>query len=76
MIFDSKVLKGYLAINLGVLVVVAYIILSGIGAKINMEFIMLDILMILLIGTGLFNSIVSLNILETLEEIEAETKKE
>jgi len=69
MMLGSKIIKGYLALTLGILAVVSFIILSGIGTKINMEFIVLDILVILLIGASLFSSIVQLNILEELEEI-------
>lgn len=68
MMLGSKILKGYIALTLGILAVVSFIILSGIGIQINMEFIVLDILIILLIGATLFSSIIQLNILEELEE--------
>ncbi len=63
-----KMLKGYITIAVAVLLVVLFIILSGIGEMISMEYIVLNILVIILIGAVLLNSIIQIHIFEEAEK--------
>ncbi len=66
-----KVLEGYLGLAIGILTIVAFIILAGIGTSIDTEFIFLDILIILLIGVNILIAIIQLRLLEAVETIGA-----
>lgn len=66
-----KILEGYLALAIGVLTIVAFIILAGIGTNIKTEFIFLDILIIVLIGVNILTAIILLRILDRLPKLAA-----
>jgi len=70
--FGRKVLEGYLGLAIGILTIVAFIILAGIGTSIDTEFIFLDILIILLIGVNILIAIIQLRMLEAVEKIGAD----
>lgn len=69
--FGRKVLEGYLGLAIGILTIVAFIILAGIGTNIDTEFIFLDILIILLIGVNILIAIIQLRMLEAVESFSA-----
>ncbi len=64
-----KMLKGYITLAVAILTVVLFVILSGIGEKISMEYIVLNILVILLTGAVLLNSIIQIHIFEEAEKL-------
>lgn len=67
--FTSKYLEGYLAVAIGLLTVVAFIILAGVGVSIqNTGTLVLSILMIILIGVNILNAIILLRIVEALTD--------
>jgi hypothetical protein len=70
--FGRKVLEGYLGLAIGILTIVAFIILAGIGTNIDTEFIFLDILIILLIGVNILIAIIQLRMLEAVESFGAD----
>ena len=67
--FGTKMLKGYIAITISILAVIVYIMLSGLGTRVNMEYIILSVLLILLIGASLLNTIVNIHVYEELDEM-------
>lgn len=69
--FGRRVLEGYLGLAIGILTIVAFIILAGIGTNIDTEFIFLDILIILLIGVNILIAIIMLRMLEAVQSMGA-----
>ncbi len=74
--FGLSMLKGYITFAIGILVIVGYIILSGIGTAMDMGYIVLAILMILMIGSMLLSSIIQIHIFEEISEIKDELLEE
>jgi len=70
--FGRKILEGYLAVVLTILVIVGFIVLSGIGMQISTEFILLDIILIILVGVNLLIAVLLLRILEKVEAQKAD----
>lgn len=67
--FKAKYLEGYLAVAIGLLTVVAFIILAGVGVSItDTGTLVLSILMIILIGVNILNAIILLRIVEALTD--------
>ncbi len=66
--FGSRILESYLVVALALMVVAAYIILAGIGLETSMEFMVLDILILILIGANIVTSILQLRLLEEVRE--------
>lgn len=62
--FGSRILESYLVVALALMVVAAYIILAGIGLETSMEFMVLNILVLILIGANIVTAIIQLRILE------------
>lgn len=66
--FSSKYLEGYLAVAIGLLTIVAFIILSGSGYGVDTGTIVLSILLIILTGVNILNSIILLRVVEALTD--------
>lgn len=67
-IFDRTVLEWCLAVVIVILTVVTYMVLAGIGVTSQSSSIMLAILIIILIGVTVLNSIIGLRMLDALED--------
>ncbi|MCJ7450505.1 MAG: hypothetical protein MUP58_02085 [Candidatus Nanohaloarchaeota archaeon QJJ-9] len=63
----KKGLEAYLVVTIAVLAIIVYMMISGMGLGMNKDFMVLDILVILLIGVNILSAIVELRILEKLK---------
>lgn len=71
MLFGEKILQGYIAVAIALLVVVTYRLLGGMNLESGSGgFIMISILILILVGAVLFNAIINLKVLEQLREEE------